>query len=737
MPLASRKRQPNPSSPAQQLQQQDVNLVLQQRCMWEGLSVAQPRHRRGTVAKAWSTPSLCLRGWLGVGVAWGPQQDPMLMVQPGAVVSGQEFRLDISPSKRVSLATRLSARSMITKDATYLEVGVVNEDMRMYCLGQGMFIIPGLSHGDIVKSAKLPDEFKWDTPEEFCIAEVMQGLFKQFGAIGTLDQTQKRVHSISKAVMEQTRVWGVEVGVARKSGNRSTVLTSWTEGLRQVQHLKEFGVTWMEMMEQQQGQEQQQEQEEQQQQQHVVQVALQVQNTHNRTLLELPPMLHLKKLRRSQEVVEHPTHLRVTLPDQTSISSNQHGLTPEEESNLVDFLNANVKETEWEIIDGTCPQQTDDWSDELRLLIHMEYLWRRSFRRNCMQTGIRYDAKRMLARQRLLQCTLETEGEWCSLIDVHPKWKNRAPSDMADPLSESEVPSPMPSPPMSIVSPESPPSPSPPPSHDPGHTPPQSSELDNDTESQPSPGPLPLPSALAPASAPAAPALGPATPATAPVPAPATAAPDPAPADPATAYSVLHAVDVNRLINTVLHLDERQNREVAYGQAAWHAVSQLQKAVGDAMLELHQRQRAAFQQQQQELERQLRQQNDTVLMLQQQLQASEKARAQMQKQMLQQEQQVKKQMEQLSASVASLLEEAGKPAAAATTTSKGQKRGRSGKQVDNSEELSTARAWQVKHGRVDCKHGGRAATNKEPARTVPSPYPVPRTLPRRRDTEHN
>ncbi|GFH29339.1 hypothetical protein HaLaN_27981, partial [Haematococcus lacustris] len=110
----------------------------------------------------------------------------------------------------------------------------------------------------------------------------MQGLFKQFGtlpapynayprfktlineAIGTLDQTQKRVHSISKAVMEQTRVWGEEVGVARKAGNRRTVLASWTEGLRQVQQLKDFGVpsfplpegwavafppvTWMEMM---------------------------------------------------------------------------------------------------------------------------------------------------------------------------------------------------------------------------------------------------------------------------------------------------------------------------------------------------------------------------------------------------------------------------------------------------------------------------------------------------------
>ncbi|GFH33666.1 hypothetical protein HaLaN_33070, partial [Haematococcus lacustris] len=197
---------------------------------------------------------------------------------------------------------------------------------------------------------------------------------------------------------------------------------------------------------------------------------------------------------------------------------------------------------------------------------------------------------------------------------------------------------------------------------------------------------------------------------------------DPAPpADPADPARV----DVNQLINTVLHIDERQNREVAYGRAAWQAVSQLQEAMGKAMVDLHQRQRAAFQQQQQELERQLRQQNDTVLMLQQQLQASEKARAQMQKQMLQQEQQVKKQMEQLSASVASLLkgtgprqravaqappkqttatatrkaqtparttatrqQEAGKPAAPATTTSKAQKRGKSGKQVDNSEEVT-------------------------------------------------
>ncbi|KAJ9524786.1 hypothetical protein QJQ45_024418 [Haematococcus lacustris] len=121
------------------------------------------------------------------------------------------------------------------------------------------------------------------------------------------------------------------------------------------------------------------------------------------------------------------------------------------------------------------------------------------------------------------------------------------------------------------------------------------------------------------------------------------------------------------------------------------------------MVELHQRQRAAFQQQQQELERQLRQQNDTVLMLQQQLQASEKARAQMQKQMLQQEQQVKKQMEQLSASVASLLEEAGKPAAPATTTSKGQKRGRSGKQVDHREEATVWRPCNYADGNAVVK----------------------------------
>ncbi|GFH33754.1 hypothetical protein HaLaN_33171, partial [Haematococcus lacustris] len=120
----------------------------------------------------------------------------------------------------------LASDQAITKDADYFEVGVLTVEKaakalaaaatRKWCMrchklpeGQEMFIIPGLSHGDIVKSAKLPDEFKWDTPEEFCIAEVMQGLFKQFGclpapyndypklktlineAIGTLDQTQK------------------------------------------------------------------------------------------------------------------------------------------------------------------------------------------------------------------------------------------------------------------------------------------------------------------------------------------------------------------------------------------------------------------------------------------------------------------------------------------------------------------------------------------------------------------
>ncbi|KAJ9506472.1 hypothetical protein QJQ45_019457 [Haematococcus lacustris] len=273
-------------------------------------------------------------------------------------------------------------------------------------------------------------------------------------------------------------------------------------------------------------------------------------------------------------------------------------------------------------------------------------------------------------------------------------------------MKESEVPSPVPSPPMSIVSPESPPSPSPPPSHDPGHTPPQSSGLDNDTESQPSPGPLPLPSDLAPTSAPAAPALGPATPAPAPVPAPATAAPDPAQADPATAYSVLHAVDVNRLINTVLELDERQNREVAYRQAAWQRVSQLEEAMGKAVVQLQQWQRAAFEQQQQELQRQLRQQNETVLRLQQQLQASEKARAQMQKQMLEQEQQEKKrqqQMEQLSASVAFLLKTASPPTAEAAATSVGQKRGRSGQQVDNSKKATVWRPAQYADGNAVVK----------------------------------
>ncbi|KAJ9514454.1 hypothetical protein QJQ45_016191 [Haematococcus lacustris] len=106
-----------------------------------------------------------------------------------------------------------------------------------------------------------------------------------------------------------------------------------------------------------------------------------------------------------------------------------------------------------------------------------------------------------------------------------------------------------------------------------------------------------------------------------------------------TAYNVMHAVDVNRLMNLVLLIDERQNREGEYGQAAWKAVSQLQKAVGNALVELHQQQRATFQQQQMELGRQLRQHDETVLRLQQQLQASEKARAQMQKQMLEQEQQ--------------------------------------------------------------------------------------------------
>ncbi|KAJ9515191.1 hypothetical protein QJQ45_002321 [Haematococcus lacustris] len=90
-----------------------------------------------------------------------------------------------------------SGVSKITKDATYFEVSVEKAakalasaavrkwGMRCHTLpeGQGLFIIPGLSHGDIVKSEKLPEEFKWDTPEEFCIAEVMKGLFKEFGTL--------------------------------------------------------------------------------------------------------------------------------------------------------------------------------------------------------------------------------------------------------------------------------------------------------------------------------------------------------------------------------------------------------------------------------------------------------------------------------------------------------------------------------------------------------------------------
>ncbi|KAJ9519289.1 hypothetical protein QJQ45_023088 [Haematococcus lacustris] len=47
--------------------------------------------------------------------------------------------------------------------------------------------------------------------------------------------------------------------------------------------------------------------------------------------------------------------------------------------------------------------------------------------------------------------------------------------------------------------------------------------------------------------------------------------------------------------------------------------------------------------------------------------------------------------------------------------------------ISERNRLSTAGAWQVKHGRVDCKHGGRAATNKEPARTVPVLGDSPKT----------
>ncbi|GFH28556.1 hypothetical protein HaLaN_27066, partial [Haematococcus lacustris] len=63
---------------------------------------------------------------------------------------------------------------------------------------------------------------------------------------------------------------------------------------------------------------------------------------------------------------------------------------------------------EWACMDGKCPKQDDDWSEDLRMLIHMEYLWRRSFRQKHVET-IRYDARRMLARQRALECTMESE----------------------------------------------------------------------------------------------------------------------------------------------------------------------------------------------------------------------------------------------------------------------------------------------------------------------------------------
>ncbi|GFH29341.1 hypothetical protein HaLaN_27983, partial [Haematococcus lacustris] len=91
------------------------------------------------------------------------------------------------------------------------------------------------------------------------------------------------------------------------------------------------------------------------------------------------------------------------------------GLTAQEEYNVFEFLKTHVLDTvEWACMDGKCPKQDDDWSEDLRMLIHMEYLWRRSFRQKHVET-IRYDARRMLARQRALQCTMESEEAWCSL----------------------------------------------------------------------------------------------------------------------------------------------------------------------------------------------------------------------------------------------------------------------------------------------------------------------------------
>ncbi|GFH27299.1 hypothetical protein HaLaN_25600 [Haematococcus lacustris] len=154
-------------------------------------------------------------------------------------------------------------------------------------------------------------------------------------------------------------------------------------------------------------------------------------------------------------IAVYPKHLLFVI-----FSPNQ-GLTAQEEFNVFEFLKTHVVDTvEWTCLDGTCPQQDDDWSEDLRMLIHMEYLKKHV-------VTIRYDARRMLARQRALQCTMESEEDWCSLIDLHPKWRDSAPRDMADPLSGSDVPSPVSSPSVASSSSSDSPPPSPPPGFQP------------------------------------------------------------------------------------------------------------------------------------------------------------------------------------------------------------------------------------------------------------------------------
>ncbi|GFH32151.1 hypothetical protein HaLaN_31321, partial [Haematococcus lacustris] len=107
-------------------------------------------------------------------------------------------------------------------------------------------------------------------------------------------------------------------------------------------------------------------------------------------------------------IAVYPKHLLFVI-----FSPNQ-GLTAQEEYNVFEFLKTHVLDAyKWTCMDGKCPRQDDDWSEDLRMLIHMEYLLRRSFRQK-PATTIRYDARRMLARQRALQCTMESEEAWCS-----------------------------------------------------------------------------------------------------------------------------------------------------------------------------------------------------------------------------------------------------------------------------------------------------------------------------------